>query len=102
MQLASTLPDGSTLRAHLQAAADAGMPPDARLRSRPPEAAAVLWDSFVALNSARPGGMGPGAIPPSELMAWQQLHGVRLSAWEAETLMAMDRAALAAHAAAKG
>lgn len=102
MQLAAAQPDGSTLRQHLQAAAAAGAPPDPRLNSRPPEAAAALYDLFVALNAARPVGMGPNAIPPSEMLAWQQLHGVRLSPWEAETLLAMDRAALAAHCNPRG
>lgn len=103
MQLAATQPDGSTLRDHLQVAAQHGTT-DARLGSTPPPAGAMLYDLFVQLNAARPVGMGPGAIPPSELLAWQQLMGVRLSPWEADTLLAMDRAALAAHvkAARKG
>jgi hypothetical protein len=97
MRLAATLPDGSTLRDHLHAAAAAGMPADVLLLSRAPGSAAAIWEAFVALNAARPVGMGPSAIPPSELLAWQQLHGVCLSPWEAETLLAMDRAALAAY-----
>ena len=92
MQLNATQPDGSPLRRHLQAAADNGMPVDARLVSKPPAAAAALWDAFVALHAARPPGKGVSPILASELVAWQQLHGVRFSAWEAETLMAMDRA----------
>lgn len=94
MQLATRQPDGSPLRQHLQAAAAAGARPDPRLASRPPAAAAALWDAYAALHATRPSGMGPSAITASELLAWQQLHGVRLTPWEAETLQAMDRAAL--------
>ena len=94
MQLAAAQPDGSTLRAHLQAAAAAGARVDARLLSRPPREALALWGAFLDLSAARPMGMTAGAIPPSEVLAWQQLHGVRLSAWEVETLGAMDRAVL--------
>jgi len=98
MRLSARQPDGSTLRQHLQAAAASGMVPDPMLRSRPPREAAPLWETFVALNSARHAGMQPGPILPSEIVAWQQLTGVRLSPWEAETLLDMDRAALAASA----
>jgi hypothetical protein len=38
--------------------------------------------------------MGASGIPSRELLAWQQLQGVRLSAWEVDTLRAMDQAAL--------
>lgn len=101
MQLATRMPDGSPLRQHLQAAAAAGARPDPRLASRPPAVAAALWGAFVALHATRQAGMGPSAITASELLAWQQLHGVRLTPWEAETLQAMDRSALAVMAAAK-
>ena len=98
MRLSHRQPDGSTLRAHLQAAASAGIPTDPMLLHRAPPAAAVLWDAFVALNGARHAGMQPGPILPSEVLAWQQLMGLRLTPWEADTLLAMDRAALAASA----
>jgi hypothetical protein len=39
-----------------------------------------------------------GAIPPSELEAWQRLCGVRLSPWEVETVYELDRLALRIHA----
>lgn len=95
MQLSARQPDGSTLREHLQAAAAAGMPADARLHSRVPACVQSLWQAFVALDAARVPSMGASPILASELVAWQQLHGVRLSPWEAETLQAMDRAAQA-------
>lgn len=95
MQLAARQQDGSTLRQHLQAAAETGARPDPRLMSRVPRAVLALWDAFLTLHSARPAGMVAGAIPSSELLAWQQLQGVQLSAWEVDTLRAMDQAALA-------
>lgn len=95
MQLAARLPDGATLRQHLQAAAAAGSPADPRLTSKAPDAVAVLWEAFIDLNASRPAGMGVSAFPPSEIAAWQALHGIRLSSWEVETLMQMDRAAIA-------
>lgn len=95
MQLATRQSDGSTLREHLQSAAAQGQPADPRLGAGAPPQCAALWDAFVALNGARPSGMGASAIPPSEIVAWQQLHGVRLTPWEADTLQAMDRAVLA-------
>jgi hypothetical protein len=97
MRLAARLPDGSTLRQHLQAAGAT----DPRLTAMPPAGCDGIWRAFCDLNAARPVGMGAGAVPPSEIDAWQRLHGVRLSPWEVETLMLMDRAALAVMAEKK-
>lgn len=101
MQLATVQPDGSTLRDHLQAAAKAGAPADARLTQRLPACVQAVWDAFVALDAARLPSMGASPILASELLAWQQLHGVRLSPWECESLMAMDRACLAVRAGSR-
>lgn len=100
MQLMRRQPDGATLRQHLQRAAELTGQPDPRLQRRVPPAGAALWETFCELAAARPAGMGPGAVPMAELQAWQQLHGVRLTPWEVGTLLAMDRAALAAMAGA--
>jgi hypothetical protein len=102
MELSAVQPDGSTLRQHLQVAAAAGATPDPRLAGRPPAAAAALWDAFLSLNAARPAGLAPSAITPADMLAWQQLHGVRFTAWEVDTLQAMDRAALATAAQHRG
>lgn len=102
MQLAARQPDGSSLRQHLQAAANAGARPDPRLSSTVPEWGQALWNAFIALDASRPAGLSRGAIPPSELLAWQQLMGVTLTPWESETLLAMDRAAMAAAAEQMG
>lgn len=96
MQLGARMKDGSTLRDNLQAAVRQGARPDDRLLERLPEHGAALWDTFAALSAARPSGMGgAAAIPPSEIAAWQALHGVRLTGWEIDTLCAMDRAVMA-------
>lgn len=99
MQLGARQPDGASLREHLQSGAAQTGRADPRLLAAVPAAGAALWQAFIDLASARPAHMGgAGAIPPSELQAWQQLHGLRLSPWEIDTLAAMDRAALAAMA----
>lgn len=82
VQLSKPQPDGSTLRDHLRAAAAVGAAPDARLMAAPPAAMAALWEAFCAL------GQGFG---PADVLAWQALHGVTLSPWEAETLLIMGR-----------
>lgn len=99
MQLSARQADGHSLREHLQAAARAG-DVDERLVAQPPAAGAQVWEAFAELSASRPAGMGLSAVPHSELEAWQRLHGVRLTPWEIETLMAMDRAALTALSAA--
>jgi hypothetical protein len=89
-------PDGSTLREHLQSAAAKGERVDPTLLRRVPAEAAALWDAFVSMSGSRPIHQGgAGSIPPTEIAAWQQLHGVRLTPWELDTLARIDRAALA-------
>lgn len=53
-----------------------------------------IWQAFLALCHSRV----DGPILFSEIEAWQRLTGIQLTAWEFETLVAMDRAALAAQA----
>lgn len=98
MQLSARQADGHSLRQHLQAAARAG-DVDERLVAQPPAAGAQLWEAFAELSASRPAGFGLAAVPHSEIEAWQRLHRVRLTPWEIETIMDMDRAALAALAA---
>lgn len=85
MRLSAAQPDGCSLREHLQMAARAGHVDPMLLHEIPAEAAAV-WAAFVDLSGLRP-------IPPSEIDAWQRLHGVRLTPWELDCLKAMDRKA---------
>lgn len=64
-----------------------------------PPAMRSVWWAFLQLHGARPsGGMGPSAIPPSEILAWQQLNGVELTPFEVDTLLALDAVALRAMA----
>ena len=56
-----------------------------------------LWQSFLQLNASRgSNGMGPAAIGPADLLAWQQLQGIALTPWEVGTLFALDACALKA------
>ena len=90
MRLSETQSDGSTLRDHLLAAARAGHAVEL-LERRAPAGTSPLWDAFASLASARQNG---AAIPASEIDAWQRIHGVRLTPWEVDTLVAMDRACI--------
>lgn len=89
--------DGAPLRVHLQRLRQATGRVDAQLAEslRPlPAGVAPLWDVFAALSATRvPAADGMGPITCVEMEAWQRLHGVALTPWEAETLLAMDRAA---------
>jgi hypothetical protein len=62
-----------------------------------PDCCAGLWANFLALHAARTGtGFGPAPIGWGALRDYAACIGVEFSGWEAETLMDMDRAALAA------
>jgi hypothetical protein len=94
--------DGSTERDHLLAVQRAGeivpeldVPPI-------PYGCEWLWAAFLQLNASRgSNGMGPSAIGPADLLAWQQLRGLRLNHWEIDTLLALDGVALRASEAAQ-
>lgn len=84
--------DGASLRTHLTRAHAATRQADPLLaESRRPLPAALqpLWSAFVWLNDSRSGESG---IAPTEIEAYGRLGGVRINAWEADTLMAVDRA----------
>lgn len=95
MRLAERLPDGSSLRDHLTTAAAHNKRRDPRLAATPPRGVEHLWFAFLDMHGARASGFGAAAIAPSEVVAWCALHGVRLTAWEVETLTAVDRAVVA-------
>lgn len=77
-------------------AATGKTPPELEIPPVPPGTEALLY-AFKQLHAARPvGGFGVCAIPLSEIIAWQQAMGVYLTPWEIETLLYLDRAALAA------
>lgn len=89
--------DGATYRDHLQQAARFGArPPELEPPELPPGADLLLelWLEIGAGRSA--GGFGPAPLGWQDLAAWSRFSGVALTGWEAQTLLAMDRAALAA------
>lgn len=95
MRLSVREADGSTLRQHLQHAAQVTGRVDPQLLRRVPLWAGPLWSAFGELVGCRPqGASGSGAIPFTEIEAWQRLHGVQLSAWEVDCIVAMDHATL--------
>ena len=84
--------DGASLRTHLTRAHAATHQADPLLAEslQPlPVALQPLWHAFVQLNDSRNGESG---IAPTEIEAYGRLHGVCFNPWEAETLMAIDRA----------
>jgi hypothetical protein len=62
----------------------------------PPQVLLYLWEWFWQMSQGRRvGGMGSVLpIPPSEIMAWCHLTGIRLSRWEYSVIMALDAAFL--------
>jgi len=76
------------------AAAQAGAtPPELHLPPLP-VCAEALWGVFLDLNNCRDVGMAISPIKPSEVLAYQRLHGVRFNPWEVDTLAALDRVAM--------
>lgn len=97
MELGQRQADKATLRQHLLRLQASTGRTDPRLVSSVPAAGRSLWDVFGALSRARASnGFGPSAIGPRDVQAWCDLHGVRLTAWELDTLDAMDAALLSA------
>ena len=96
MRLSVPQGDGAPLRLHLQRAQAAGYPDPMLAESLQPlpEAVEALWHAFLTLRSAN-----DGPVSHAELVAWQQLNGVRLSPWEIETVLCCDRVARDAEAA---
>lgn len=93
MQLAQRQRDGRTLRDHLVAAERGHGYTHPLLKADLPPGGDLLWQALQQLAGARPQGLGAaGAIPPSEVHAWQCLNGLQLTPWEVETLQAMDTA----------
>jgi hypothetical protein len=89
------LADGSTERDHLEGARRAGeLVPELDVPDIP-AGCQQIWIVFLQLNACRGStGMGPAAIGPCDLLAWQQLQRVEFTPWEIDMLMALDRVAL--------
>lgn len=91
MRLIEQQADGSTLRDHLLAAAQNGAQRDALLDATAPRGTEALWECYASLSASRTPESG---IAPSQIAAWQALHGVTLNPWEVDTLEAVDRACM--------
>lgn len=76
------------MRTHLKRLARNTGRVDPRLRIQPPEAGRAVWEVFCAVST--------GAAPLTwlELDAWQRVNRIELTAWERDTVMAMDRAVI--------
>ena len=60
-----------------------------------PRGSSLIIEAFDQLHGTRPsGGFGISPIPLSEIVAWQRVMRVRLTPWEIETILKIDRAAL--------
>lgn len=91
------MPGGLTQRDHLQAyARSSGKVPPELIVPPIPGGLHAIWDFFLQLHHMRGGGMGPSAIKASDLLAFQQLHGVELNPWELDCIHALDQVALKA------
>ncbi len=93
IHLTEKLPDGHTRREHLQSLARNGRHVPA-LHPRPlPALCAPVWAAFCELDAER-GGAGLGGIQPitsTQILGWQQLHGIALSGWEVQAIRRIDR-----------
>jgi hypothetical protein len=74
-----------------------GVPP-LRLVDAPrlPHAGEYIWHWFLSLHAGRgSGGFGPNPINITEIKAWSEIEGVRLTWWELKALRGMDAAYMA-------
>ena len=60
-----------------------------------PRAGRPIWDAFRRMGRSMTFN-GPGPITPQDILAYQQLHGVRFTSWELEVIDAFDAIALEA------
>ena len=84
------------MRDHLNAAWQAtGERPDELTPAALPPGAGLLIGTFLELHATRgSNGFGPNPITHEALRAWQHNQRVRLTPYEIDTLLHMDRAAL--------
>lgn len=95
MRLARRTPDGATYRDHLRVAAQAGMEvPELDPLPVPAGCEGLLQAFWRLRRAAGSNGMAPNPITFESLVAWQEVHGVRLTPWEVETVVDLDVAAL--------
>lgn len=81
------------MRHHLQAAQrSTGRTPPELVLPPLPVACRGVWELFAEMHAGRGVGMGPEPINETRLLAWQQLHRIRLSPWEIEAIGLVDNA----------
>lgn len=99
MQLGQRQRDGRPLRDHLLAAQRGGYSHPLLQAPHLPPGGVELWELYLRISRASRQGLNEQpTLAPSQVLAWQQLHGVRLSPWELDTLDAIEQAAIAHHA----
>ena len=82
--------DGATLRTHLQRLAETTGRVDEKLLHQCPPEGLPIYQAFIQMGRSRVSGFGPSAISFHEIEAWQRLYGVRLTAWELDTIIELD------------
>ena len=96
MRLSRRRKDGTTQMDHLNAIREksGSIPPELEIPPVPRGTERII-ETFNLLHSARPaGGFGVSPIPVSEIVAWQRAMRIRLTPWEIETILRIDRAAI--------
>lgn len=72
---------------------------DPRLDAEPiPRCAAAVWGVFLELATSRRSAMGAHALTLTDIDAYCRMTGVRLTAWELDTILQLDAVALRAAA----
>lgn len=85
--------DGATLRTHLQRAAKNTGTSDPRLNIEWPREGRPIWEAFRRIGRSQTFG-GPGPILPENILAYQQLNGVKFTAWELSVIEEFDAIAI--------
>lgn len=88
--------DGTTYRDHLETAARQSVRARLELEALEaaplPEAAAPVWDWFIAISERKSqSGFGPSLITWLDLRAWREESGVYVSTHEREWIFELDR-----------
>jgi nitric oxide synthase oxygenase domain/subunit len=89
LELSTRQGDGASLRTHLQRLAKNTGEVDPLLKIEWPKVGRPIWNAFRRLGRA-PSMSGLGDITAQEILAHQQLYGVRFSAWELDVIHMFD------------
>lgn len=77
------------MRTHLQRAAKNTGEVDPLLKIEWPRAGLPLWNAFRRMGRSSTFN-GPGPIKPENILAYQQLYGVKFTDWELGVIEAFD------------